>query len=202
MDRPEPFDALAGDLPAVPELGPVPLPNPFETRYEIRIQAAIRRITRGVDTYSRRLAQEHGVTVPQLSCLLKLDEFGPLTVKDLAAAVYLNPSTVVGIVDRLERTHLVCRERSVKDRRKVRITLTESGKELLARSPSALHDTLAAAIANLSELERATIALSLEKVSSLMERHELASAPDEPKAEFEAPDSLHNEPSTPEPQAG
>lgn len=154
------FDA-AGD-PAVEIAVRPPL------RYDLRILSALRRIMQQVDRYSKRLAGEFGVTVPQLLCLLRTDELGPLTVKDLAAELSLNPSTVVGIVDRLEAHGYVLRERSVRDRRRVHVALTDAGREVVSRSPSPLQDALAGAIDNLPELERATIALSLEKIAGLM----------------------------------
>lgn len=152
------------------EINPSTIPIPIvpKERYDLRILSSIRRIIRSVDIYSRKLAQEHGVTVPQLLCMLKIDELGPLTVKDLSEEVYLNPSTIVGIVDRLEKHGIFSRERSVKDRRKVRISLTEKGRQMVVQSPSPLQDFLSHSLEHLPELERATIALSLEKVLDMM----------------------------------
>ncbi len=144
------------------------MPSIPAERYDLRVLSAIRQIIREVDTYSKRLASEYGITVPQLVCLAKIDERGPLALKDLAEQAFLSSSTVVGIVDRLERQELVQRERSVRDRRLVRVYLTEKGKELLANSPSPLHEALAAALERLPDPEKATIALSLEKVVTLM----------------------------------
>lgn len=138
-------------------------------RYDLRIVRALRRITRSVDIHSRRLASDHKVTVPQLLCLVKIDEVGPMTLREMSELVYLNASTLVGIVDRLERMELVKRERSVKDRRKVRISLTEEGCELLRRAPSPLQESLMQGLENLPELERATMAMSLERIIGLMD---------------------------------
>ncbi len=137
--------------------------------FELRVLSAIRRIARSVDIYSRRVSQKYGVTVPQLICLLKIDELGALSIKELSSAVNLSASVVVGIVDRLEKQQFVTRERSVRDRRIVRVSLTEKSKDLISNSPSPLQENLKDAIADLPELERATIALSLEKVCELME---------------------------------
>ncbi len=140
------------------------LPVVPRERYDLRILSSLRRIIRSIDSYSKRLATQCGMTVPQLLCMLKLDELGPLTIKDLSREVFLSPSTLVGIVDRLEKAGALARERSVRDRRRVRITLTEKGKEMVASSPSPLQENLVDAIDQLPELERATIALSLEKI--------------------------------------
>jgi len=74
--------------------------------------------------YSHKLAVESGVTVPQLSCLLRIVEVGPLSLKTLATEVDLSASTMVGIIDRLEKKDLVKRERSTVDRRQVLISST------------------------------------------------------------------------------
>ena len=141
--------------------------------YELRILSSIRRIARSVDIYSHRVSQKYGVTVPQLICLLKINELGPLSIKELAHAVNLSASVVVGIIDRLERQQHITRKRSSEDRRIVRVSLTEKSKALIANSPSPLQENLKHAIARLPELERATIALSLEKVCALMDSESL-----------------------------
>jgi DNA-binding MarR family transcriptional regulator len=137
--------------------------------YQDRILRAIRRIMRSVDLYSHKLAMESGVTVPQLSCLLRVVQAGPLTHKALASELDLSASTLVGIVDRLESKGLVKRARSSVDRRQVLISATEEGAILASGSPSPLQDRLAAALEAVSELERAAIALSLDRIVNLME---------------------------------
>ena len=145
--------------------------------YRGRTLRAIRRIIRSVDIYSHKLAMESGVTVPQLSCLLRVVEVGPLPLKKLAEEVDLSSSTVVGIVDRLEKKGLVRRERSTQDRRQVLVCGTEEGAIVASGSPSPLQDRLAAALDALPELERAAIALSLERIVDLMEIRQVDAAP-------------------------
>lgn len=154
------------------DLETIPFPVVPTERHDLRILSSVRRIVRSVDVYSRKLARETGVTVPQLLCLLKVDELGPLTLKDLSEEVYLNPSTLVGIVDRMEAAGLFTRERSVRDRRRVRISLTDAGRRLAVSAPSPLQDNLARKLEALPGLERATIALSLEKLLDLMQEDE------------------------------
>lgn len=137
-------------------------------RHDLRVLQAIRRIIRSVELYSRKLAVGHGITTPQLLCLMQVVERGALPVKDLSAALHLSPATIVGIVDRLESKALVVRERSRTDRRLVLITPTEKGREIAGVAPSPLQDRLAAALERLPELERIAITLSLERVVELM----------------------------------
>jgi DNA-binding MarR family transcriptional regulator len=169
--------------PAIPrdEEAPTPtIPQRSELpsdRHDLRILQSIRRIIRSVALYSKKLATEHGITSPQLVCLLKLADRGPLSVKGLASEVYLSPSTVVGIVDRLEARGLVRRDRSNGDRRLVLISVTAAGKELVTDAPSPLQDALAKSLRGLSDLERATIALSFERIVDLMEIRQVDASP-------------------------
>jgi DNA-binding MarR family transcriptional regulator len=117
--------------------------------YDLRIIRALRRIIRATDIHSHKLSTQYKITGPQLACLLAVQSSGPLTGSTLAQNVYLSPSTVVGIIDRLEEKRLVKRERSSKDRRQVHISITPLGEQLIADAPSLLQDILATALVEL-----------------------------------------------------
>lgn len=139
-------------------------PNPSQ-----RILHSIRRITRAVDLYSKKLVLDFGITAPQLMVLDEIVAKGAMMVRSVAAEIHLSASTLVGIVDRLEAKGLAHRERTAPDRRKVLVVPTEAGRSLVARAPSALQGTLAEALKHLPHAEQMTIAMSLEKVVDLME---------------------------------
>ncbi|MFQ5508211.1 MAG: MarR family winged helix-turn-helix transcriptional regulator [Leptospirillia bacterium] len=162
----------SGDIPVLDEV-----PEASASTYETRILRSLRQIIRATALYSRDLQARHQVTVPQLTCLTAIAEHEPATTTRIAREVQLSPSTVVGIIDRLENANLVRRERDTVDRRVVNITLTEDGLRLVAKSPSPLQDVLARALETLPDLERVTIALSLEKLVALLEVGKLDAAP-------------------------
>jgi DNA-binding MarR family transcriptional regulator len=145
--------------------------------YELRILQSLRRIIRAVDIHSRKLATQHKITGPQLGCLLAVKENGPITSSRLAQKVYLSPSTIVGIVDRLEEKGLVQRRRDSKDRRLIHICITEAGEDLVAAAPSLLQDTLANALLELPESEQISITMALEKLVDLTESRHIGAAP-------------------------
>jgi DNA-binding MarR family transcriptional regulator len=157
--------------------GPAETPAVPAGSYELRVLQSLRRIIRAVEIHSKKLAHSYNITGPQLGCLAAVNEKGPLTTTKLAQAVYLSPSTIVGIVDRLEEKNLVIRERGSKDRRQVQIGLTEAGEQLLGRAPSALQDTLADALKSLPELEQVSITLALEKIVDIMEAGKIEVSP-------------------------
>lgn len=151
-------------------------PIPGE-RYDLRILQSLRRIIRAIDIHSRRLKLKHDITGPQLVCLITIVERGPLTIKAIAGEVFLSPSTVIGVLDRLEAKGLILRLRDTKDRRVVNVSATATGKEVVERAPSPLQEGLARALTNLREIEQATIALSLERIVELMEAEDLPADP-------------------------
>lgn len=170
------------DEEALPAQGTVacgegdPIRVPKE-RYDLRILQSIRRIIRSAGLYSHKLAALHGVTVPQLVCLMKIGERGAITIKGLSGEVYLSSSTLVGVVDRLELKGLVVRRRSTEDRRQVLIEPTAAGLELIGRTPSPLQDSLARSVTRLPEAERAALAGALDKIVSFMEIGDIDASP-------------------------
>ena len=147
------------------------------TRYDLRVFQSLRRIIRAVDLHSRKLLARHKITGPQLVCLLSVEEHEPVTPSSIAHYVHLSPSTVIGILDRLEAKGLIRRARDLKDRRLIQVSLTEHGKTLIMNAPSPLQDTLAEALSNLSEVEQATIAGALDRIVEMMEVRHIDAAP-------------------------
>jgi DNA-binding MarR family transcriptional regulator len=171
MGHRETAEERGGEEAARPILPPsMPEPASFlETRLDLRILQALRRIIRAVEIHSRKLEELYDVTSGQLLCLMALKERGPLTLSGIARNLFISSSTLVGIVDRLEKKGWVVRRRGTEDRRRVSISLTDPGRLLLDGAPSPLQDHLAEALKELPELEQVAIAMSLERVVELME---------------------------------
>ncbi|MCC5876435.1 MAG: winged helix-turn-helix transcriptional regulator [Candidatus Sumerlaeia bacterium] len=157
--------------------GSVPMGMVSGRNEETRFLWSLRRIIRALGNHSRRMVVEHGITSPQLICLLRLKETGPVSMKGLAREVDLSPSTVVGIIDRLELRGLVRRERVGKDRRVVTLSITDSGCALLNSAPSPLQDALSLALKSHPHEESARLAATLEQIVDLMEIREVEPVP-------------------------
>lgn len=139
---------------------------------------SIRRIVRAITLRSRELSRETGLTVPQLLCLRVLVESDePPTFADLARALELSPATVTGIVDRLQRAGLVQRVRRDTDRRKVRVELTDAGRERVRNLPSVLHERVVARLAAMPDAQRTRLEDTLADVVKLLEATDLDAAP-------------------------
>ena len=168
----------SGDMTEPVPLDPQQLdPRQLTERVDLRVLSAMRRIIHSVDMYSRELAAKTRITAPQLVCLITLAERGAMTATTISREVFLSPSTVVGILDRLEEKKLVKRERGSKDRRVVTVTITDEGRKLVEGAPSPLQNRLTEALSVLPLPEQIAIAKSLERVVSLMEAQHIDAAP-------------------------
>jgi|WetSurMetagenome_2_1015567.scaffolds.fasta_scaffold26937_2 DNA-binding MarR family transcriptional regulator len=149
-----------------------------EGRYDLRILNAIRQIIRAADIDSRKLASEHQITAPQLMCLMAIVEKGTaVTATDIAARVHLSPSTLVGVLDRLEDKGLITRTRDGQDRRRVDVAVTDRGRELVSNTPFPLKYSLDKALEQLVDSEREHLAASMERLADLMGAVEINSSP-------------------------
>lgn len=82
----------------------------------------------------RALAQAGlGVTPAQARIVMKLHFQGPLSQQELATRIDVEPSTLVGTLDIMERDGLASREANPQDRRAHLVRLTEAGEALVPR---------------------------------------------------------------------
>jgi DNA-binding MarR family transcriptional regulator len=156
-----------------------------KNHYETQILKSLRQIVQATDIHSRRLKSEYDITVPQLVCLISIVEDGPLTATRIAEEVFLSPSTVVGILDRLESRGLIQRDRDATDRRVVHVSATDKGRAVVDTTPSPLHESLIAGLKKLTLEEQEVIANSLRQIVRMMHAEYVD---DEPTPESKDPD--------------
>ncbi len=121
----------------------------------------VRRLAQAGDIYSKGLHKKYQVSQPQVSCILALDEYGAMPISRLAKYILVKPSTVTGIIDRLEHKGLVKRERNLVDRRVVTIDLTAAGKVLAAEAPPPIPKEIVDSLSELSPHQVKNIVESL-----------------------------------------
>ena len=108
-------------------------------RYEwVELTAgAVQELSRAVDMQarqSRKSYQKFGITENQGAILRFLVQYGPQSAIELSKRLYVTPSNMTGIIDRLETKGLINRTRQ-KDRRVMDIHLTEKGQRLIQSLP-------------------------------------------------------------------
>ncbi|MET0419785.1 MAG: MarR family transcriptional regulator [Actinoplanes sp.] len=92
---------------------------------EAGIVDATRRMIAGAVLFSHQVAEQLKLGPSDSQFMTLLDVHGPLTPGRLAELTGLKTGTVTGVLDRLEATGLVRRDRDPHDRRKVIVTANE-----------------------------------------------------------------------------
>jgi len=138
-------------------------------RFIAEIMQYLRRVFKAIQLYSEQVQKEFGVTGPQLWALRIIYDEGQLSMGTLSEKMYLHMSTVSGIIDRLEKKRYVERNRDREDRRVIRISLTQGGKQIVQKAPEAAQGRLLHGLESLSKQQVLTIHSSFEKVVKLME---------------------------------
>ncbi|MEZ5488793.1 MAG: MarR family winged helix-turn-helix transcriptional regulator [Gammaproteobacteria bacterium] len=133
-----------------------------------QIVASLRRITRSMDLHSRSLVQSHGLTGPQATLLNALRQ-GSMSAGDLANRINLSQGTVTDILIRLEGRGLVSRARDSADKRRVNVTLTDLGEEVLKSSLPDMQALLTERLGELPEWEQSQLLSALQRVAHMME---------------------------------
>ncbi|QUM80021.1 MULTISPECIES: MarR family winged helix-turn-helix transcriptional regulator [unclassified Moritella] len=145
-------------------------------KYE-ELLVSLRQVIRAIDIHSRQLNKQSGLTGPQLMVMQNIAMLDAPLAKDIAKEIALSAATVTTIIDRLESRALVIRKRSETDKRKVHLSLSESGKLLLSSSPKPLQDHFIKRYQNLEEWEQSQLLSAVERIASMMDAEKLDAAP-------------------------
>ncbi len=130
---------------------------------------SLRRIFKAIEDYSQEVSSSFGITGPQLWALKIVSQHAGLPLGDLSRKMYLHPSTVTGVVDRLEDKGYVARDRDSVDRRVVRVKLTPAGQDLAAKAPNPIQGKMIYGLMKLSENELNIIYESVKRLAEMAE---------------------------------
>lgn len=130
----------------------------------------LRRLAQAGERFNKELFKKYQVSQPQLTCLLALHEYGSLPISKLAKYVLVGPSTVTGIVDRLEQHGLVVRKRTEADRRVITIELTPEGLSLVSEAPLPIPLSIVEGLVKLPPNEIGRIVESLATLARMLDK--------------------------------
>lgn len=148
------------------------IPEPSEA-----VLIALRRVIRAVDQQSRRLAQRYGLTGPQALVLRLVTQRGSATAADLGEALSLTAPTLSDIIKRMEQRGLLTRIRDLGDRRRQRITATDTGRRTLEDALPLMQESFLARLAELPDWEQTQLLASLQRLAGLLDASELNASP-------------------------
>ena len=133
------------------------------------IMQSLRRIFKAIQDYSSEVSDKFGITGPQLWALNTIFKDEGLPLGELSNKMYLGPSTITGLVDRLEKKGYVVRNRDNRDRRVVNILLTSKGRRLARKGPNPIQGKMIYGLTNLNRRELHSIYDSIQKLVEIME---------------------------------
>lgn len=133
----------------------------------LRFMRLIWAIDHELERVSKRMEATIGLTIPQRMSLLLIGRNPGILPSELAKVLHLHRGTLSGIVQRLEASGYVRRATDPNDRRRVGLTLTESGKTINQRRSGTFEGAVRQLLASmpageLRATERVLAALGLE----------------------------------------
>lgn len=131
----------------------------------VRAMDSLRRIVQVLRASALRVEQDVGISGAQLFVLASIGAESGQSIGDISTRTATRQSTVSEVVARLVALRLVSRARSRDDGRRVVLTVTARGAELLARAPTTPQTDLVDAFEGLPAATRRTLAAGLERWS-------------------------------------
>lgn len=138
------------------------------SQYVEDIENLIRKVSFVIKCRGRDILSNFDITPPQFNALLLLYEYGDMTIGELGNRMYLASSTATDLIDRMERNGLVERVRDEKDRRVVRLHMTEKGQQMILEVLESRKRYLDQLLAHVNIEDQEKLVNSLSKIYDLM----------------------------------
>ena len=131
---------------------------------------ALWALDHGLQTVSKRMKGELGLTGLQRLVLRILGRNPRLSAGELARALHLHPSTLTGVLERLQRQKLVQRKVDTGDRRRALFEVTPAGTALLARRAGTVEHAVSLLLSRETAGRIATVRGVLDQLLVLLTR--------------------------------
>jgi len=123
-------------------------PNALAAREALR---QFRVIFGAVRQHFQAVEKACGVSGAQIWAMAALHQTPGMKVSELAQALSIHASTASNLLDKIEKSGLIRRERNSVDQRVVRLYLTDAGEKALGKAPQPLTGILTPALGQLSD---------------------------------------------------
>jgi len=141
------------------------------------IVSDVRRLVRAVYLDASKISRRFGLTAAQNAVIRCLHSEGPISSAELSRKLFVTPSNITGIIDRLEKKDLVARVRQESDRRVVMITLTQTGKKLGRALPDPVESRFISQLADLEPERVQFMAEAMNQILSLFDTRGIDDTP-------------------------
>jgi DNA-binding MarR family transcriptional regulator len=141
-------------------LPPVPEPKPLGDA--LAFMQVLWAVAHGLESASKRMHGKLGITGPQRLVLRLVGHHGRISAGELADVLHIHPSSLTGLLKRLEDADLLRRRSDPSDRRRALLELTRLGLRLNEQRHGTIEATIAGALGRLPK-DRVAVASSVLK---------------------------------------
>lgn len=127
-------------------------------------------IDHSIQRISKRMEMDSGITLPQRLVLGVIARLPGTAAGVLAKILHVHPSTLTGIIRRMEDRGYLRRHLDPKDARKVRLSLSAKGKELSSQL-SSVEESFYKVLANLNGEEIGVLRRALKMLVTELGKH-------------------------------
>ena len=146
------------------------LPNSADLPDVLAFMQGLWAVVHRMERLSKQMGASVGVTGPQRLVLRMIALFPGLSAGDLAAVLHLHPSTLTGVLRRLEAQALVARTADPEDRRRTVLRLTRRGARASASTKGTVEGAVAAAFARTGQNHRDATRRFLDQLATCLDR--------------------------------
>jgi DNA-binding MarR family transcriptional regulator len=145
-----------------------PLPSNVRPDTTLEFLRLLWSIEHSLQRISKRMESSHGVTGPQRLVLRLLRTQPHLSARELASLVFLHPSTVTGILQRLEKKGMIRRERDAADNRRVKLRVAARATRIVDR-PGTIEGAIKTALSSVSAAQVKSTRMTLAHIARVLE---------------------------------
>src|SRR5882724_2601946 len=109
---------------------------------ELEFMRLLWAVEHGLQKTSKHMARHIGLTGPQRLALRLIGRFPAIAPGELARLLRLHPSTITGVLVRLERRGLIAREAHALDGRRAHLYVTAAGRTMNRPIPDTVEDAV------------------------------------------------------------
>ena len=111
-------------------LTPDAAPSPGSTGETLSFIQGLLHLAHALQVKSRRMMLKLGVTAPQRIVVRVIGQTPGISPREIATVLKLHPSTLTGVLARLERDNLIDRRVDPRDGRRAQLRLTRAGRKI------------------------------------------------------------------------
>lgn len=152
-----------------PKAAPVSGPQPKPLGEALGFMRLLWAVTHELESASKRMHARLGVTGPQRLVLRIVGHHGRISPGDLAEVLHVHPSSLTGVLRRLEEAELIRRESDPFDRRRALLGLTRRGMRLNDQREGTIEAAVAKTLSKMSKERVAATRSVLKAMAAALE---------------------------------